>query len=129
MSRLVLIFISIWVSVNLTGRAAAVVAGSGYLAVDDEAAESVGDFLGDVFSRKVSSTERTRKALNYKDSQGLVVRLLDQSVRPKQVLPGKPITVTVEYAVLGALTVPGKTASRLPYRRRQSREAMPLGSL
>ncbi len=102
MSRLMLIFLLIWVSANLTGCTAVVVAGAGYLAVDEEAAESVGDFLGDVFSRKVSGTEKTRKALNYKDSQGLVVQLLDQSVRPKQVQPGKPITVTVENAVLGA---------------------------
>ncbi len=101
MSRLIIIPLLIWVSANLTGCAAALVAGAagaGYLTVDEEAAGSLGDF----FSRMVSGTEKTRKALNYRDSQGLVVRLLDQSVRPKRVQPGKPISVTVEYALMGA---------------------------
>ena len=104
MSRIALLFLA-WVSINLTGCAAAVVAGAvgaGYLATDEEAGESVNDFFENIFSRQVSDTEKTRKALNYRDSQGLVVRLFDQSVRPKQVKPGQTITVSLEYAVMGA---------------------------
>ncbi len=104
MSRLAFLLL-IWVSANLTGCAAVVVAGAagaGFLAADEDAAGSVGDFFRDVFSRKVSGTEKTRKTLNYKDGQGLVIRLLNQSVRPKRVHPGKPIAVTLDYAVMGA---------------------------
>jgi hypothetical protein len=104
MSRITLLFL-VWVSLNLTGCAAAVVAGAvgaGYLATDEEAGESVSTFFENIFSRKVSDTEKTRELLNYKDGDGLVIRLLDQSVRPKKVQAGKPITVTLDYAVMGA---------------------------
>ncbi len=98
------VLLLVWLSLNLTGCAAVVVAGAagaGYLATDEEAGESASEFFKNIFSRKVSSTEKTRETLGYEEDQGLVIRLLDQTVQPKQVRPGETITVTAKYAMMG----------------------------
>lgn len=95
-------------SISLGGCAAAIIAGAagaGVVASDDTAEMSVAGFfkaLDDAISRKIYGIEKTKKDLGYKDRDGLVIRLMTSTLKPKQVGRGGTLTVTVRYALLGA---------------------------
>lgn len=88
-------------------------AGASYLSTTPEALAKVDAYFADIDRsiqrkfNKTSTESQTKKQLEYKKSQGLIIELVGYELSPKEVKPGDKVTVTIQYAVLGATSDSG----------------------
>ena len=82
--------------------------GAGYLVSSPDAVQKIDAYFIDLdksiqkkFDRTSTASE-TKKKINYKEGQGLVIELIGCEISPKEVKPGEKVTVTIQYAVMGA---------------------------